>query len=83
MQEEDVDIVTQHVMGVLEFFEKRQKVDPREQTTWKAAVSEAVRPFVDGDAEKFSEEIENFLFSGLSIAAYDKLAEETLPAMNC
>lgn len=80
LQEEDVSLITQHVLGVLEHFEKRQKVELRVLSSWKEAMADAVKPFLYENAETFCNELQNFLFSGLSVQAYDQLAEETRTA---
>ncbi|KAL3693726.1 hypothetical protein R1sor_007377 [Riccia sorocarpa] len=84
MQEEDVDTVTHHVVGIVESFSKRSrgkvslsrkqgaKID---ESSWHETVAAAVRPFVFEYAERFAVELESFLASGLDIAAYDQKYE--------
>ncbi|KAJ7517274.1 hypothetical protein O6H91_21G016500 [Diphasiastrum complanatum] len=79
MQEEDVNILVHHVVGMIESFQSRKgeaSVSSKinlENSSWLSAVSSAVRPFIFEHATKFVEELEKFLFSGLDIAAYDQL----------
>jgi len=78
MQEEDVDIVMHHVLGVLESFQRRtmQKISTGEselrRAQYKSSVSDAVRPFIFENSGRFADELEAFLISGLDIAAYDE-----------
>lgn len=78
MQEEDVDIVMHHVLGVLESFQRRttQKVSTGElesrHAQYRSSVSDAVRPFIFENSGRFADELEAFLISGLDIAAYDE-----------
>lgn len=43
------------------------------QEEFKVSVSEAARPFLTGRSDRFVEEVELFLASGLNIDAYDKV----------
>lgn len=78
MQEEDVDIVMHHVLGVLESFQRRttQKISTAElesrHAQYRSSVSDAVRPFIFENSSRFADELEAFLISGLDIAAYDE-----------
>lgn len=81
MQVEDVDIVVQHVIGVLEYFENRQKGQFGVPDTWNDAVLDAVRPFLFENADKFCKELQFFLLSGLSVAAYDQLVGVTVATL--
>eukprot|EP01018_Ginkgo_biloba_P028478 Gb_35725 [translate_table: standard] len=78
MQEEDVDIIMHHVLGVLEPFQRRtgQKYSTSALALWRAQckslVSDALRPFVFEKSSRFADELELFLISGLDIAAYDE-----------
>lgn len=82
MQEEDVDMVTHHIVGIVEFLQKQAKAGgvrrrASSQTAyadWHKAVSVAVQPFVFENARKFAEELWRFLASGIDIAFYDQLA---------
>jgi hypothetical protein len=81
MQEEDVDMVTHHIVGIVEFLQKQAKAGgvgrrASSQTAyadWHKAVSVAVQPFVFENARKFAEELWRFLASGIDIAFYDQL----------
>lgn len=78
MQEDDVDIVMHHVLGVLESFQRRttQKNSIGElelrHAQYKSSVSDALRPFIFENSGRFADELEAFLISGLDIAAYDE-----------
>ncbi|KAG6551220.1 hypothetical protein Mapa_007146 [Marchantia paleacea] len=81
MQEEDVDTVMHHVVGIVESFSTRLKGKlsssgrggtKDEELTWHATISAAVRPFIFESAERFAVELESFLVSGLDIAAFDQ-----------
>lgn len=43
------------------------------QGEFRAAVSDAVRPFLTGRTERFVQELELFLASGLNMDAFDKV----------
>ncbi|KAL2634237.1 hypothetical protein R1flu_005716 [Riccia fluitans] len=84
MQEEDVDTVMHHVVGIVESFSKRSRGkvgSSRKQETkiddscWHETIAAAVRPFIFEYAERFATELESFLLSGLDITAYDKKCE--------
>ncbi|CAM6100118.1 unnamed protein product [Calypogeia fissa] len=81
MQEEDVETVMQHVVGVVEAFNKRFGGKSRISTKggavskdldWHTTVSTAVQPFIFEHAQKFAEELGSFLLSELEIEAYDR-----------
>lgn len=73
-QEEDVDIVVHHVLGLIESFMKQNKRGVlHSRDDFKALVYEAVKPFLIGRAERFVMEVELFLASGLNIEAYDEV----------
>ncbi|BBN06880.1 hypothetical protein MPTK1_3g24630 [Marchantia polymorpha subsp. ruderalis] len=84
MQEEDVDTVMHHVVGIVESFSSRPKGKlsssgrggrggtEGKDFTWHATISAAVRPFIFESAERFAVELESFLVSGLDIAAFDQ-----------
>ncbi|KAK1584688.1 hypothetical protein Q3G72_035257 [Acer saccharum] len=84
MQEEDVEIVVHHIVGVVDSFQRRdeqarQKESPEtKQEKFKAAVSEAARPFVIARTDRFVNEMELFLASGLNIEAYDAVYQQRL-----
>ncbi|XP_057425160.1 uncharacterized protein LOC130718569 isoform X1 [Lotus japonicus] len=76
IQEEDVDIIVHHILGVVKSFstrrEQRHINDPeKKQEEFKMSVSEAARPFLAARTERFVYEIQLFLASGLNIEAYD------------
>ncbi|XP_002280880.3 uncharacterized protein LOC100254480 [Vitis vinifera] len=79
IQEEDVDIIVHHILGVLDSVIKRteqkgQTITPeRKQEEFKASVSDAARPFLTGRTDRFVNEVELFLASGLNIEAYDEV----------
>lgn len=50
----------------------------RKRREFKALISDSVRPFIFDFSERFCDELELFLVSGLNIEAYDKLYMETM-----
>ncbi|KAK9137211.1 hypothetical protein Sjap_007805 [Stephania japonica] len=78
-QEEDVEIIVHHILGVIESFAKmnergRSKGKPEtKREEFKKLVSDAARPFLIGRADRFASEIELFLSSGMNIEAYDEV----------
>lgn len=80
MQDEDVNMVTHHVAGVVESLQKRTRgsmfrpdaAKESSSKTWCSAVAAAVRPFVFEDAEIFAVELWKFLDVGIDIAFYDQ-----------
>lgn len=73
MQDDDVAMVTHHVVGVVENLQRRSRgamVDVAKN--WCGAVAAAVRPFVFEDAEMFAVELWKFLDAGMDIAFYDQ-----------
>ncbi|MQL73834.1 hypothetical protein Taro_006169 [Colocasia esculenta] len=81
-QEEDVDIIMHHILGVIDTFFKRQEQDrhklpPKEkQREFKQLVFDAARPFICDRTDRFVDEFELFLASSLNIEAYDKVYME-------
>ncbi|XP_077240657.1 RING/U-box superfamily protein [Tasmannia lanceolata] len=79
IQEEDVDIIVHHIHGVVESFLRRNKrehmkgVPEQKQEEFRALISDAAGPFLFGRTERFVNEVELFLASGLTIEAYDKV----------
>ncbi|KAL3637502.1 hypothetical protein CASFOL_018670 [Castilleja foliolosa] len=78
MQEEDVDIIMHHILGVIDSLRRNWLNNPRIsaevlQKEFRVSVSEAVRPFITGRTERFVNELELFLASGLNIDAFDKV----------
>lgn len=74
MQEEDVEMVTHHIAGVVESLQKRERGSQAKATykIWHDTVASAARPFVFENAEKFTDELWKFLDAGLDIAFYDQ-----------
>ncbi|KAL5701759.1 hypothetical protein ACHQM5_027067 [Ranunculus cassubicifolius] len=83
-QEEDVDIVVHHLLGLIDSFVKQnvqgtlQRSIDKIREDFKAMICDAARPFLVGRTERFVNEIELFLASGLTIAAYDQVYSECL-----
>lgn len=78
VQEEDVDIIAHHLHGIIDSLGSSKKKAPGDssgikQEEFKASVSQAARPFLTGRTDRFVEELELFLASGLNIEAYDKV----------
>ncbi|PIN14946.1 hypothetical protein CDL12_12421 [Handroanthus impetiginosus] len=83
MQEEDVDIIMHHVVGVIDSLRRNWLKNSRNSTEtaqkeFRLSVSEAARPFLTGRTERFVNESELFLASGLNIDAFDKAYTEHL-----
>lgn len=77
-QEEDVDIIVHHILGVIDSFrrneQKQIKVTPQaKQEEFKIMVSEAARPFLTGRTDRFVNELELFLASSLTVDAFDRV----------
>lgn len=90
MQDEDVAMVTHHVVGVVESLQKRSRgsmfrPDAAKESSsknWCSAVAAAVRPFVFEDAEMFAVELWKFLDAGIDIAFYDQqLLDSAVPTV--
>jgi hypothetical protein len=73
LREEDVNLITQHVIGVLEYFAGK-----KEWRSWKASMAETVWPFVADHADAFCDELENFLFAGLNMESYDEIVKQVV-----
>ncbi|KAK6915537.1 Zinc finger, C3HC4 RING-type [Dillenia turbinata] len=76
VQEEDVDVIVHHILGVIDALCKRY--EPRHQGSleklrreFKNVVSAAARPFLTARTDRFVDEMELFMGSGLNIDAYD------------
>ncbi|CAL1393548.1 unnamed protein product [Linum trigynum] len=84
IQEEDVDIIVHHILGVIDSSLRRddflnQKKPPVvKQQEFRDLMSEAVRPFVAARAERFVDELELFLASGFNVKGYDEVYTEQL-----
>ncbi|XP_049351594.1 uncharacterized protein LOC125816041 [Solanum verrucosum] len=77
-QEEDVDIIVHHILGLIDSFrrneQKQIKVTPQaKQEEFKIMVSEAARPFLTGRTDRFVNELELFLASSLTVDAFDRV----------
>lgn len=88
MQDDDVAMVTHHVVGVVESLQKRSRgsmFSTSKDPSWKnwcIAVAAAVRPFVFEDAEVFAMELWKFLDAGIDIAFYDQqLVDSAAPSV--
>ncbi|XP_058082302.1 uncharacterized protein LOC131230409 isoform X2 [Magnolia sinica] len=84
VQEEDVDIIVHHILGVVESFLRRNerecfKCSPEQKREeFRALVSDAAGRFVLGKTDRFVNEMELFLASGLNIEAYDEVYMQCL-----
>ncbi|XP_041016508.1 uncharacterized protein LOC121259083 [Juglans microcarpa x Juglans regia] len=84
MQEEDVDIIVHHILGVIDSFVSRNepksyvKIPETKGEELKALVSDAARPFLGARTDRFINEVELFLASGLNIEAYDAVYMQRL-----
>lgn len=79
--EEDVEVIVHHIVGSLDLFRNRQKhsvASANVKEDFKSLISEAARPFIASRAERFVNELELFLASGLTIDAYDKVYMQQL-----
>ncbi|KAJ8772016.1 hypothetical protein K2173_027193 [Erythroxylum novogranatense] len=83
-QEEDVDIITHHILGVIDSFSRRNeqvhqtKKHEAKQEEFKTLVSDAARPFLARRTDRFVNELIIFLASGLNIEAYDEVYKQHL-----
>ncbi|KAH9754979.1 RING-type domain-containing protein [Citrus sinensis] len=84
MQEEDVEIVVHHILGVVDSFLKRNKqrcqmgTPETKEEDFKALVSDAARPFLMARTDRFVNEMQLFLASALNIEAYDAVYMQRL-----
>ncbi|ESQ49550.1 hypothetical protein EUTSA_v10021312mg [Eutrema salsugineum] len=86
MQEEDVDIVLHHLVGVMDSFStriaQRRKQEARSAETnqeqFKSVIAEAAHPFLMARTDRFVDEVELFLASGLNVEAYDAIYKQRL-----
>ncbi|MFQ6632702.1 hypothetical protein Gotur_011390 [Gossypium turneri] len=87
MQEEDVDIVVHHIHGVIESFWTRiehtrvvlkKPAEAYWQDNFRIAITEAAKPFLLARTDRFVNELELFLASGLNIEAYDAVYMQRL-----
>lgn len=79
IQEEDVDVIVYHVLGIVESFLRRNEHErfkgtpEQKREEFKVLLADAARPFLTGRTERFVKEVELFLVSGLNIEAYDQV----------
>ncbi|TKY52204.1 E3 ubiquitin-protein ligase Topors [Spatholobus suberectus] len=78
IQEEDVDVIVHHILGVIKaalWTRREQKslmnAPEKKQEEFKISVSDAARPFLAARTDRFVYEIQLFLASGMNIEAYD------------
>ncbi|KAJ9131472.1 hypothetical protein P3X46_035128 [Hevea brasiliensis] len=78
LQEEDVEIIVHHILGVVDSFLRRgdqshpMRTPETKQGEFKNLVSDAARPFLAARTERFVNEMELFLASGFNIEVYDE-----------
>ncbi|KAM5561300.1 hypothetical protein ABKV19_022080 [Rosa sericea] len=83
MQEEDVDIIMHHILGVIKsLMSHKQKGQTKsseaKQREFQETISDAARPFLATRTDRFVNEVELFLASGLNIEAYDAVCMQRL-----
>ncbi|KAL5566109.1 hypothetical protein UlMin_029273 [Ulmus minor] len=84
IQEEDVEIIVHHIHGVIDSFVTRSQQQTRSKTPeakreeFHAAICDAARPFLTERTDRFLDELEHFLASGLNIEAYDAVYKQRL-----
>nr|XP_028945758.1 uncharacterized protein LOC114820042 [Malus domestica] len=84
MQEEDVDIVMHHIHGVINSSltrdeQKGRTTAPEEkQREFQESTCDAAGPFLAARTNRFVNEVELFLASGLKIEAYDAVCMQRL-----
>ncbi|XP_017438748.1 uncharacterized protein LOC108344770 isoform X2 [Vigna angularis] len=84
IQEEDVDIIVHHIIGVVKaaLYTREQKslviAPEKKQEEFKMSVSEAARRFLAARTDRFVYEIQLFLASGMNIEAYDAVYVQRL-----
>lgn len=83
MQEEDVDVVAHHMLGTIESSLRRDdqrklKAPEERQREFKTLLRDAARPFLTGRTDRFVDEAELFLGSGLNLEAYDDVCMRRL-----
>ncbi|KAG6646565.1 hypothetical protein CIPAW_07G016300 [Carya illinoinensis] len=82
--EEDVDIIVHHILGVIDSFVSRNEpkshvnIPETKGDELEALVSDAARPFLGARTDRFINEVELFLASGLNIEAYDAVYMQRL-----
>ncbi|XP_065853160.1 uncharacterized protein [Euphorbia lathyris] len=84
LQEEDVDIIMHHIVGVIDSFSrKNSQIQPivtpeTKQGEFKTLVCDAARPFLAARVDRFVNELELFLASGFNVEAYDEVYKQQL-----
>ncbi|EEF49815.1 uncharacterized protein LOC8285547 [Ricinus communis] len=84
LQEEDVEIILHHILGVVDSFQKRSEkthqmnMPETKQSEFRTLVSDAARPFLAARTDWFVNELELFLASGFNIEAYDEVYMQQL-----
>ncbi|KAK9818815.1 hypothetical protein WJX74_005111 [Apatococcus lobatus] len=73
----DVDLLTQHVQGVL-VSTARQQGPQVGGASWRRTVASGVGAFLQGHAMQFADELWAFIVSGMSLPAYSKSRQEAL-----
>ncbi|XP_047338517.1 uncharacterized protein LOC124942133 isoform X2 [Impatiens glandulifera] len=73
IQEENVDIIVHHIVGVIDSFRRNDERSILKQEEFKGLISEAARPFLTGRTDRFVKEVEGFLASGFTVEAYDRV----------
>ncbi|KAL5984466.1 hypothetical protein ACLOJK_018571 [Asimina triloba] len=81
-QEEDVDIIVHHILAMKIYgSNERERFKgnaDKKREEFQALVSDAARPFILGRTDRFVNEMELFLASGLNIEAYDEVYRQCL-----
>ncbi|KAL3538075.1 hypothetical protein ACH5RR_001441 [Cinchona calisaya] len=82
-QEEDVEVIVHHILGVIDLFRRNEhnssRISPEAlRERFKVLASEAARPFLTGRTDQFVNELELFIAAGLNIDAYDKVYLKSL-----
>ncbi|KAL9259768.1 E3 ubiquitin-protein ligase Topors-like protein [Drosera capensis] len=78
-QVEDVEVLVRHTLGIVESFRQRnhskgpRPVSEAIRQSFKSLVGNSVKPFVGERTERFVDELELFLCSGLTLEAYDNI----------
>ncbi|KAG9457967.1 hypothetical protein H6P81_002475 [Aristolochia fimbriata] len=79
LQVKDVDVIVHHILGIFESFKRRNEQDKQKishaqrREDFQASMTDAARPFLLSRTERFVNEAELFLASGLTIDAYDEV----------
>ncbi|PWA84343.1 RING/U-box superfamily protein [Artemisia annua] len=78
IQENDVDVIVHHIVGVIDSWRRNEPKAPKlspesKQEEFKNIVADAAKRFLTGRTDRFVNELEIFLASELNIEAYDKV----------